>query len=101
MVSTENWGIKIDGKSPPKFEMFTDSAFADNPDRKSTEGYVFKAFGSAIDWKSSKQSTVTTSTTEAELLSLAHGGQQLLWWRRLLKELRIENADQIKNVLRQ
>jgi hypothetical protein len=33
------------------------------------QGYVMKLFGGPIDWKSRKQSTVATSTTEAELLA--------------------------------
>jgi hypothetical protein len=38
----------------------------------STKGYVFQLFRSIIDYKCIKQSTVTTSTIEAELLALAH-----------------------------
>jgi len=38
----------------------------------STKGYVFQLFRSTIDYKCIKQSTITTSTTEAELLALAH-----------------------------
>jgi hypothetical protein len=40
--------------------------------RYSTKGYIFQLFGSTIDYKCIKQSTITTSTTEAELLALAH-----------------------------
>jgi hypothetical protein len=40
--------------------------------RYSTEGYVFQLFRSIINYKCIKQSTITTSTTEAELLALAH-----------------------------
>ena len=51
----------------------TDAIYTDNPDRKSSEGYVMKMFGGIVDWKARKQKTVTTSTTEAELLSLSSG----------------------------
>jgi hypothetical protein len=40
--------------------------------RYSTEGYLFQLFGGIIDYKYIKQSTLTTSTIEAELLALAH-----------------------------
>ena len=33
-----------------------------------------KMFGGIVDWKDCKEKTVTTSTTEAELLSLSNGG---------------------------
>ncbi|KAF6527626.1 hypothetical protein HZS61_007964 [Fusarium oxysporum f. sp. conglutinans] len=46
----------------------SDASFADDPEtRKSTQGYLMKLFSGAIMWQSSKQKTVTTSTTEAEL----------------------------------
>jgi hypothetical protein len=40
-----------------------------------------------IDWKASKQPTVTTSTTEAELLGLSEAGKHLQWWRRILQRI--------------
>jgi hypothetical protein len=65
------------------FTVASDAAFADNSDRKSTQGYLMKLFGGAIDWKSGKQSTVTTSTTEAELLALSRAAQETYWWKRV------------------
>jgi hypothetical protein len=47
--------------------------------RRSTEGYLFKLFGGPIDWGSTKQKTVTTSTTEAELSTLTHAATEALW----------------------
>src|SRR5436309_15659507 len=55
--------------------------------RRSTEGYLFKLFGGAIDWSSTKQKTVTTSTTEAELLALSHAATEALWWNRLFEDI--------------
>jgi hypothetical protein len=62
----------------------SDAAFADDtPTRRSSEGYLFQLFGGPIDWRSTKQKTVTTSSTEAELLSLSHAAKETLWWKRL------------------
>ena len=33
------------------------------------------------------QRTVTTSSTEAELLALSHAAKDLYWWRRLFRNL--------------
>jgi hypothetical protein len=46
-----------------------------------------QALWRAIDWRASKQTTVTTSTTEAELLALSEAGKTVIWWRRLLESL--------------
>jgi hypothetical protein len=74
----------------------TDAAYADNPDRKSSEGYVMKMFGGVVDWKAGKQKTVTTSTTEAELLSLSNGAREVYWWIRFFKAIRLDPEQDIE-----
>lgn len=61
----------------------SDAAYGDLTGRKSSEGYLCKLFGAAIDWRASKQQTVTTSTTEAELLAISEAAKSILWWKRL------------------
>ena len=72
------------------FQITSDASYANFTDRKSGEGYTFRLFGGPIDWTSRKQATLTTSTTEVELLSLLHAGKELLWWKRLFGKLRFE-----------
>jgi hypothetical protein len=69
----------------------SDASYADDVStRCSTEGYLFQLFGGIIDWKCVKQSTVTTSTTEAELLALAHVCAWLLWWGRFFVNIDLD-----------
>jgi len=78
----------------PEFRCSTDAAFGDIPDtRKSTEGYLFKLFGSPIDWKSTKQKLVTKSSTEAELVALSHASTEIYWWRRFFTQINLELED--------
>ena len=49
-----------------------------------------KLFGGTIGWRANKQETVTTSTTEAELLSLAQAAKEGYFIFRLLKELGVK-----------
>ena len=72
------------------FLVASDAAFADNFDRKSTEGYLFMLFGGPIDWRTTKQKTVTTSTTEAELLALSHTTKDYYWWTRLFTDIGLD-----------
>lgn len=73
------------------FKGASDASFADDLEtRRSTEGYLFKLFGGPIDWKSRKQQTVTTSTTEAELLSLQHAAKELEAWRHLFNDVEFD-----------
>lgn len=55
-----------------------DASYATGSDRRSGEGYTFKLFGGLIDWAARKQLTVTTSTTEAELLAMLHAGKEVI-----------------------
>jgi hypothetical protein len=62
------------------FMAASDASYADDATtRCSTKGYLFQLFSGTINYKYIKQSTVTTSTTEAELLALAHVYAWLLW----------------------
>ena len=73
------------------FTVASDASFADNTiDRKSSQGYVMQLFGGTIGWRSNKQSTVTTSTTEAELLALAQAAKEAMFISRLIVELGIQ-----------
>ena len=58
----------------------SDAAFADDPQTcRSTGGYLHKLFGGPIDWHSGKQKTVTTYSTEAELLALSRTAKETIW----------------------
>ena len=67
-----------------------DASHANNPDRRSTMGILFRLFGGPIFWKSVKQSTVATSTTEAELLALSAGSKELLALGRLIHQIQLK-----------
>jgi hypothetical protein len=64
--------------------IFSDASYGDNPDRKSSQGLLYQIYGGPVDWKATKQRTITTSTTEAELLALSETAKTTLWWKRLL-----------------
>ncbi|KAJ6061516.1 uncharacterized protein N7446_005636 [Penicillium canescens] len=71
-------------------QLASDASYGDHADRKSSAGYICQVYGGPVDWKATKQRTVTTSTTEAELLGLSEAGKHLQWWRRLLGRVGFE-----------
>ncbi|KAJ3455051.1 hypothetical protein MRS44_013651 [Fusarium solani] len=76
------------------FDVYSDASFADNTiDRKSSQAYVMKLFGGTIGWRANKQDTVTTSTTEAELLALAQAAKESMFISRLVKDLGVTLDD--------
>jgi hypothetical protein len=71
----------------------SDASFGNNHDRKSTQGFIMSLFGGAILWKSIKQPTTATSTTEAELLALSAAAKELLALGRLIRQLQLKLPD--------
>ena len=59
----------------------------DLDDRKSTFGYVFQVGGTAINWRSKKQTYVALSTAEAEYIALSSAAQASLWCEQFLVDL--------------
>ena len=78
----------LHGASDITIEGYCDADYAtDKETRRSRTGYLFLVNGSLIDWRSQLQSTVATSTAEAEYMSLAECVKKALWFRTLLAEL--------------
>ena len=72
---------------------YMDSDYAgDLDDRRSTTGYVFTLGGGPICWKSTVQSIVALSTTEAEYMAVAEAAKEALWLIGLVKELGIRQG---------
>jgi hypothetical protein len=61
----------------------------DLDDRRSTSGYLFAInTGGAISWQTRKQTSVATSSTQAEYHALSTATKETIWLRTLLSELR-------------
>ena len=67
---------------------YTDASFqTDKDDFRSQSGFVFYLNGGAVSWKSSKQSTVADSTTEAEYIAASEAAKEAAWIRKFITEL--------------
>ena len=67
---------------------FTDADFAgDSSDRKSIGAYCFNITGTVFSWSSKKESTIATSTMEAEYIALYMGSQQATWIYQFYKQI--------------
>ncbi|KAK9059484.1 hypothetical protein SSX86_020186 [Deinandra increscens subsp. villosa] len=67
---------------------FSDADWAGCPiSRRSTTGYCVFVGGNLVSWKSKKQHTVSRSSAESEYRAMADVTSEMIWVRRLLKEL--------------
>ena len=92
LKGTSHLGLQFGGEDD--FRPSSDASFADNTlDRRSSQAYAMKLFGGMIGWRANKQPTVTTSTTEAELLALSQTARESMYVSRLIKELGVTLDD--------
>jgi hypothetical protein len=91
LAHTRNYAIEYslseDGKR--QFVAASDASFADDyATRRSSQGYVLMLFNGPILWQSVRQKTVTTSTTEAELLALSATARETIAMCRLFFQMK-------------
>ena len=69
---------------------YVDSDYAGDLDkRRSTTGYVFTIAGGPVSWRSTLQSTVALSTTEAEYMAVTEAFKEAIWLHGLVEDLGI------------
>jgi ribonuclease HI len=98
LYGTRKLSVLFDGQYQldKEFEVFTDASFADDPEsRRSSQGWLMKLDGGPIAWNASRQATVTTSSTEAELLGLSFAAKETMAVARLFSGLRYHLDQQL------
>ncbi|CAM8998355.1 unnamed protein product [Rhodiola kirilowii] len=84
---TLEWGLNFRG-FPLVLEGYCDANWVTDSDEvSSTSGYVFTLCGSAISWKSSKQTCIARSTMESEFIALDLATQEADWLRNVLADV--------------
>jgi hypothetical protein len=84
---TRDLALTLGGKGP-ELEGYVDADYAGDLDhRYSTTGYVLSVYGSAVVWGSKKQSSVATSTVQAEFMAAGHVVKEANWLRGFLEEI--------------
>lgn len=67
---------------------YADAGYLSDPHTgKSQTGFVFLCGGTAISWKSSKQTIVTTSTNHSEVIALYEASRECAWLRRMVAHI--------------
>lgn len=93
LKGTSDYGLVIDTQDRPDVLMgYTDANWGRDDDRRSTGGYVFTFAGTAISWKSKRQTTVALSSCEAEYIAESEAAKEAIWLQRLLCRLRVDRS---------
>ena len=75
----------------PKTELvgFADAGYLSDPhNAQSQTGYVFTYGGTAISWRSMKQTITATSSNHAEILAIHEASRECVWLRSVTQHIR-------------
>ncbi|CAI7820971.1 unnamed protein product, partial [Closterium sp. NIES-53] len=88
LATTSGVGLVLGGRRDVVLSGHCDSSYADNAEtHRSTQGYCFSLGSGAVPWRSTRSSSVSTSTAEAEIYAGAMAAQELHWLAFLLTDL--------------
>ncbi|CAI7905886.1 unnamed protein product [Closterium sp. NIES-53] len=81
-------GLVLGGRGPVVLTSHADASWVDDlATQRSSEGYTFSLGSGSISWRSTRSSSVLSSTCEAEIYAGAMAAQELRWLTYLLTDL--------------
>ncbi|XP_075098855.1 secreted RxLR effector protein 161-like [Nicotiana tabacum] len=90
ICNTVDVGLLFEHEDSQYLVGYCDSDYAGDLDKhRSTTGYVFTFANAPVSWKSTLQSTVALSTTEAEYMAITEAIKEAIWLQGLLRDLGI------------
>ncbi|CAI7783074.1 unnamed protein product [Closterium sp. NIES-54] len=86
--STSGLGLVLGGQSPVVLTGRADASWVDDlATQRSSQGYTFSLGSGSIPWRSTRSSSVLSSSCEAEIYAGAMAAQELRWLTYLLTDL--------------
>ncbi|CAI7837105.1 unnamed protein product, partial [Closterium sp. NIES-53] len=85
---TSGLGLVLGGRSPVVLSGHADASWVDDlATQRSSQGYTFSLGSSSVSWRSTRLSSVLSSSCEAEIYAGAMAAQELRWLTYLLTDL--------------
>ncbi|CAI7863419.1 unnamed protein product, partial [Closterium sp. NIES-53] len=88
LCSTSGIGLVLGGRRPVVLTGHADASWADDQTtQRSSQGYTFSLGSGSVSWRSTRSSSVLSSSCEAEIYAGAMAAQELRWLTYLLTDL--------------
>ncbi|CAI7742706.1 unnamed protein product, partial [Closterium sp. NIES-54] len=88
LCSTLGLGLVLGGRSPVVLTGHADASWVDDlATQRSSQGYTFSLGSGSVSWRSTRSSSVLSSSCEAEIYAGAMAAQELRWLTYLLTDL--------------
>ena len=81
-------GLFYSKKSKEKLLGYADAGYLSDPHKaRSQTGYVFNYNGTAISWRSVKQTMVATSSNHSEIIAIHETSRECIWLRSMIHHI--------------
>ena len=81
-------GLFYSNKSKEKLLGYADAGYLLDPHKaRSQTGYVFNYNGTAISWRSVKQTMVATSSNHSEIIAIHEASRECIWLRSMIHHI--------------
>ncbi|KAL0760649.1 hypothetical protein Bca101_076799 [Brassica carinata] len=88
LQGTIDLGLFYPKSSKGQMVGFADAGYLSDPHKaRSQTGYVFTIGGTAISWRSQKQTLVATSSNHAEIIALHEASRECVWLRSMSRHI--------------
>ncbi|CAI7733308.1 unnamed protein product [Closterium sp. NIES-54] len=88
LCSTSGMGLVLGGRGPVVLTGHADASWVDDTaTQRSSQGYTFSLGSGSVSWRSTRSSSVLSSSCEAEIYAGAMAAQELRWLTYLLTDL--------------
>ncbi|CAI7776442.1 unnamed protein product [Closterium sp. NIES-53] len=88
LCSTSGMGLVLGGRAQVVLTGHADASWVDDlATQRSSQGYTFSLGSSSVSWRSTRSSSVLSSSCEAEIYAGAMAAQELRWLTYLLTDL--------------
>ncbi|CAI7871352.1 unnamed protein product [Closterium sp. NIES-53] len=88
LCSTSGMGLVLGGRRPVVLTGHADASWADDQaTQRSSQGYTFSLGSGSVSWRTTRSSSVLSSSCEAEIYAGAMAAQELRWLTYLLTDL--------------
>jgi hypothetical protein len=85
---TRDLGLFYSRSQNPNLIGYIDAGYLSDPHNgRSQIGFVFMQGSTAISWKSTKQTLVSTSTNHSEIIALYEASHECVWLRRMINHI--------------
>ncbi|XP_057250021.1 secreted RxLR effector protein 161-like [Beta vulgaris subsp. vulgaris] len=89
LQGTKDMGLFFSNQPKEDLIGFADAGYLSDPhNARSQTGYVFTSGGTAISWRSMKQTIAATSSNHAEILAIHEASRECVWLRSVIQHIR-------------